>query len=170
MVHVLDMEDKQTPLTKKGRATKKVDDKVDDDLSSVDSVDSLVEPEKIVVKKARSQAQIDAFKRTQENRAKNIALQKENKKIEAAKLLMNQPKKDKKKPVVDSSSDEEEVIIVEKRKKSKPKPKRIIVEESASESEEEKVEMQFKSQQNKKSLIQMTKTKTMINPNTVFFV
>jgi hypothetical protein len=174
----LHMQAKQTPLTKKGRNTKVIED----DLSSIDSIDSiesLPEVKKTVVakeKKARSQAQIDAFKRTQENRAKNIALKKETQKLEAAKLLLNEKpvvketKQKSKKPVVEESSDEEEVIIVEKRKKNKQKPKRIIVEESSSEEEEEQKEMQFKSQQNKKSLIQMTKTKTIVNPNTMFFV
>ena len=124
MVHVIDMEDKEEPLTRKG---KKQINYVSDSESSVDSIPiaAVKIPEK--VKKPRSEAQIAAFKKTQENRQKNIAASKENKKLEAAKLLMSQPVKSVAKPEEESTS-EEEVIIVEKRKK-KTKTKSIIVEE-----------------------------------------
>ena len=75
------------------------------------------------------------LRRLRKTEKKNIELNKENKKVEAAKLLLNhKPIKTEIKPV-ESESEEEEVIIVEKRKK-KSKPKRIIVEESSSEEDE----------------------------------
>ena len=161
MVHVLDMEDKE-----ENKLTKNDDSSESDEKPVV----------KAIVKKPRSEAQINAFKRTQENRAKNIQLKKDNQKIEAAKLILkNEPikkepvKKEKtKKVVVDSSSEEEEVIIVEKRKKNKPKTKRIIVEESSSEEEEEIKQKSFKSQQNKRSI--NINAKPVHSPTTVFFV
>jgi hypothetical protein len=161
MVHVLDMEDKEDKLTK-------------NDSSS--ELDELPVKKTIVVKekKARSEAQINAFKQTQINRAKSIQLKKDSQKLEAAKLILKQEpeKKEKKmKPVVVDSSDsssEEEVIIVEKRKK-KNKPKRIIVEESSSEEEQEAPrEKVFKSQQNRRSI--NLNVKPVPAPTTVFFV
>ena len=138
MVHVLDMQDKEDPLLKS--------DSEDEEIE--------VKKEEKKEKKPRSEKQIEAFKRTQENRKKAIELKKDVKKIEAAKLLLNEPKvKPKQKKEIVESESEEEVIIVEKRKK-KSKPKRIIVEES-SESEEEIIkpkEKTFKSQQNKRSI------------------
>ena len=141
------MQDNETPLLKK--SNKKIVLVSDDD----SSVDSIPTKPATPIKKPRSEAQINAFKKTQENRKKNIELNKENKKVEAAKLLLNhKPIKPEIKPV-ESESEEEEVIIVEKRKK-KSKPKRIIVEESSSEEDEPPIPIQkvFKSQQNKRSI------------------
>ena len=178
MLHTLHKEDNDTPLTKK--KNNKKSEVIDDD-STIESVE--VTPPKIEVvaktKKPRSEKQIEAFKNAQINRQKNIQLKKESQKVEAAKLLLNEkpnaPVAKKVKEVVDSSSDEneEEVIIVQKRKKPKPKVKRIIVEESASESESEEEikprEKNFKSQQNKRSIIKVNNN-PLVSPNTVFFV
>jgi hypothetical protein len=173
-LHTAVKQDKQG----KGSLLKKK--QTDDDVISIDSVESVepVEEKPIIVKekKTRSQKQIDAFKKTQENRKANIEIKKEEKKIEAAKILLKEPKTKSKPKVIVSSSDDssdEEVIIVEKRKKIKPK--RIIVEESTDEeTEEEKPkikEKQFKSQQNKKSIIQVNNVKEPItNKNNMFFV
>lgn len=149
MVHVLDNEE-NVSLTKN-----------EDSDSSIEVVKQVKE------KKPRSEKQIEAFRKTQENRKKNIELKKENNKIEAAKLLMKQKPKVKKE-IIDSESDEE-VIIVEKRRKSKPK--RIIVEESDSEEEEEikPKEKNFKTQQNKRSIIKVNNQPT-VSPTTCFFV
>lgn len=138
-------------------------------------------PEKINKKKIRSEKQQESFKKAFETRMKNIEKRKLEKKVEASKVLLENEFKIKEKEEVpkvkkvikkvvepESSSSEEETIIVEKRKKKKkPKTKRIIVEES-SESEGEtdnesldvqpepvKREKQFKSQQNKKSVIKV---------------
>ena len=62
MVHVLDMEDKEDKLTK------------NDDSSESDEKPVEKKVEKLVDKKPRSQKQIDAFKKTQENRQKKKVL------------------------------------------------------------------------------------------------
>jgi hypothetical protein len=75
-------------------------------------------------KKPRSEKQLEAFKRTQEKRKENIALKKEQKEIEASKILLKhkiteKPKIKPQKYESDSEEEEEKVIIVEKRKKTK---------------------------------------------------
>jgi hypothetical protein len=164
MPHVLDMQDKED-----GKLTKNEDS----DDSSIEEVKTIAKE-----KKPRSEKQIEAFKKTQENRKKNIELKKDAKKLDAAKLLMQEkpiekkPKKVVKKEIVDSdSSSEEEVIIIERKKKPKKKiTKRIIVEESSSEEEEEvkPIEKTFKSQQNKRS-ININAVKP-ISPTTCYFI
>jgi hypothetical protein len=135
--------------------------------------------EKINKKKIRSEKQQESFKKAFETRMNNIEKRKLAKKVEASKILLENDYKIKDKeegPKIkkvikkvvepESSSSEEETIIVEKRKKKKSKTKRIIVEESESEgetdkesidnqSEQVKREKQFKSQQNKKSVIKV---------------
>jgi len=135
--------------------------------------------EKINKKKIRSEKQQESFKKAFETRMNNIEKRKLEKKVEASKVLLENEFKFKekeevpkikkviKKVIEPESSSEEETIIVEKRKKKKkPKTKRIIVEESSeSEGETDKEdsideqppikEKQFKSQQNKKSVIKV---------------
>ena len=75
----------------------------------------------------------------EENAQKNIAKAKQNEKIEAAKLLIEQDAnlklKSTEEPESESSS-EEQIII--KKKHNKKKPKQIVQEESEEEEEEVK--------------------------------
>ena len=181
-LHVYDKQGKEGKQEKQGKGSllkKKHTD--DDDDETVESIESIKIDNPIIIKekKPRTQKQIDAFLKTQENRKANIENKKQEKKIEAAKLLLKEPKiKSKPKIVVDDSSyDEEEIIIVEKRKKLKPKVKRIIIEESSDEEIEESPiknkEKQFKSQQNKKSIIHVNNTNEPVknaHKTTMFFV
>lgn len=172
-LHVLDNEDNED----KGSLLKSISD--EEDMQELE-----LKPTLIKEKKPRSPKQIDAFKITQENRKKSIQIKNELKKVEAAKILLKEPIKElvklpKKKVVVDSSSEEEEVIIVEKRKKTKNKTKRIIVEQSTDEEttddDEKQVEIKqksFKSQQNRKSIINVNKSIVNLpkDTSTMFFV
>ena len=169
-LHVLDNEDNED----NGSLLKIISD--EEDMQELNPKPTLMKE-----KKPRSQKQIDAFKITQENRKKSIEIKNGLKKVEAAKILLKEPIKElvklsKKKVIVDSSS-EEEVIIVEKRKK--PKTKRIIVEESTdeelSDNDENQVEIKqksFKSQQNRKSIINVNKSIVNLpkDTSTMFFV
>ena len=108
-------------------------------------------------KKILSEKQKAVLEKARKTRSDNIAKAKQNKKIEAAKLLIEQEtnlklksteeakpieqkKKSKTKTIIiesdSESSSEEEIIIKKKHNKNKPK-KRYVKEESESEEEEE---------------------------------
>ena len=138
-----------------------------------------VKPEvKAVVKKTRppkTAKQMEQFKKAVEARKQKIDQNKLNKKIEASKFLVEQgiikeeTKEEVKKPKqrapskewdlekqYDSESSEEQVVVIKKKKK--PKKKVIVVQESDSsdsESEYEKPTRNFKTQQNKKSIVKI---------------
>ena len=82
-LHPAVKQDKQA----KGSLLKKK--QTDDDIESVESVESVepVEEKPTIVKekKPRSQKQIDAFRKTQENRKANIESKKEEKKLKLLK-------------------------------------------------------------------------------------
>ena len=148
-------------------------------------VDTQVDPVPLTKpKKPRTQKQIEAFEITKQKRQEGIEKRKQEKKIEASKVLLESgqlndvlPKEKVKvskgtpKPPVesasasdsDSESSEEEIVIMKKGKKDKKKKKtKKIIIESASDSdsseEEEVIKVkasQFKSQRNKKSLIKV---------------
>jgi hypothetical protein len=124
------------------------------------------------LKKPRSEKQIEAFKKAQEKRKENI----KSKSIEKEIIVLDKKEKQVKskhediikkkqslikKPIIEESdSEEEEVIVIQKKKK--PKKKTIIIEESDSDDESvesEKPKRNMKSQQNKKSIIQITPAK-----------
>ena len=159
-------------------------EKTEELLSDIESDTPLIKPKigrpknppKIKVKRERTDAQKEVFKRAQakiiENRAKRI----EEKKIESAKLLLEKgielpSLKQEKKIELPSKKDEEseeseqEIVYMKKPKtKSKPKKKKIIVYQDSSTDEESSEEEQeihikrskhFKTQQNKKSMIKV---------------
>ena len=104
-------------------------------------------------KKVLSEKQQAVLEGARKKRTENIALAKQNKKIEAAKLLIEegtnlklkstpepiaQKKKSKTKTIIiesESESSSEEQIII-KKKHNKKKPKQIVQEESESEEEQ----------------------------------
>ena len=106
-------------------------------------------------KKVLSDKQRAVLESARKKRTENIALSKQNKKIEAAKLLIEegtnlklkstpepiqQKKKSKTKTIIiesESESSSEEQIII-KKKHNKKKPKQIVQEESDDEEEEPK--------------------------------
>ena len=145
-----------------------------DDNTDNDSYKEESEPEKLTKsikktvvdkpKKILSDKQKAVLEGARKKRLENIEVAKTNKKIEAAKLLIEQEtnltklrqkdlehreKKPKKKTIIiqseSESSEEEEIVIKKKRSK---KPKQIVKEESDEEEEEVKEE---KSQPNKDS-------------------
>lgn len=107
-------------------------------------------------KKVLSDKQKAVLESARKKRMENIEAAKKNKKIEAAKILIEnetnlkikdkvketveeKPKKTKKKTIIiesesESSSEEEQIVI---KKKKSNKPKRVVKEESEEESEEE---------------------------------
>jgi hypothetical protein len=134
------------------------DDNTDNEESEPEVLTNPIKKEKVFdkPKKQLSDKQKAVLESARKKRTENIALAKQNLKIEAAKLLIEQDtnlklkstpepieqkKKSKKKTIIiesesESSSEEEQIIIKKKRSKSKPKPK-YIKEESESEEEEE---------------------------------
>ena len=120
-------------------------------------------------KKVLSDKQKAVLEGARKKRMENIEAAKKNKKIEAAKILIEnetnlkikdkvketveeKPKKTKKKTIIiesesESSSEEEQIVI---KKKKSNKPKRVVKEESEEESEEEVIrkpkQRQFKPQ------------------------
>jgi len=137
------------------------DDNTDNEESEPEVLTKPIKKEKVYEKpkKVLSDKQRTVLENARKKRTENIALAKQNKKIEAAKILIEQgtnlklktteepkpieqKKKKKTKTIIiesesESSSEEEEIIIKKKRSKSKPKNK-YIKEESESEEEEEK--------------------------------
>ena len=115
----------------------------------------LIKKEKVYEKpkKVLSDKQRAVLQGARQKRTENIALSKQNKKIEAAKLLIEegtnlklkstpepiqQKKKSKTKTIIiesESESSSEEQIII-KKKHNKKKPKQIVQEESESEEEQ----------------------------------
>ena len=144
----------------------------------------LQKEKKVREKKPRSEKQLAHFANMAAKRKENIEKKKLEKKIESAKLLIENdievaPKKEIRKqlkgdaifgkgdpkeepPSEEEESESEEEIIV-KTRKSKPKKKAkkvIIVQESESEEESEEEEIQapkrrLKTQQNKKSIVKV---------------
>jgi len=127
-------------------------------------------------RKPKTPGQLEQFEKIRLKRLENLNKKREDKKLESAKLLLNNGYvKAEAKPTsfkenipltpthqeTDSGSEQSEVIIIKKKKK--PKKKTIIIEESESESEEEpKYEDIVKtrnmiSQRNKKSLLKIHK-------------
>lgn len=154
-----------------------ITDKINDD----DNDDKYITKQLKIDKRksnVRSEKQLAHFENMRKKRIDNIEKINLNKKIEASKILLQHDKeqmKNKKYKKIESeseSSEEEEIIIIEKKKKPKKKTKRIIIEES-SDSEEEpeeeeeiikpKIQRNFKSQQNKKSIIKIHKPNQEIN-------
>ena len=87
----------------------------------------LLKPKRKMKKYARTEKQQEAFKLIMQKRAENVAKRKEQKKIEAAKLLLSlQPSKEI----------EDEPVNEVIKKKSKPK-KKLILSTSDTESEDE---------------------------------
>lgn len=137
------------------------------DITETQSVnEDIVEMDKSIQKpkKPRSQAQIDALKKAQETRRKNLLMKKEQLKalkenegevLEKAEVKpVSRPRK--KKPVVvyedDPSSDEEVIVVKRKPRKRKPRKKKIIVEESESSDEEIIIQKPTKKLQKQKSV------------------
>lgn len=95
---------------------------------------------KTKVKKARTPAQMNAFKEVLKKRQDNIKLRKDEKLIQSAKLLVeknisiNTPQIKTRKVIqqVQEESEEEEIIIVKANPKHKKKTKKIIIEDSSS--------------------------------------
>ena len=95
---------------------------------------------KTKVKKARTPAQIEAFKEVLKKRQDNIKLRKDEKLIQSAKLLVEKnipidtPQVKTKKVIqpVQEDSEDEEIIIVKANPKKKKKTKKIIIEDSSS--------------------------------------
>lgn len=159
------------------------------ELSSGSENEATTPPKNIKkTKKERSEKQIEAFKKGQEKLKQINAEKKRQKELHLAKVLEEERNKTKpddakpiqkvKKPIIVEESDDEpdeEVIIVEKKKKQKKTVKRIIVEETSSESESEpepepvRKQKQFKSQQNKKSMIKIGSSSKPENPTRVEF-
>ena len=142
----------------------------------------LLKPKRKMKKYARTEKQQEAFKLIMQKRAENVAKRKEQKKIEAAKLLLSlQPSKEiedepvnevikkkskpKKKLILSTSdtesedeSDNESDVSEEKiyiARKSIKQPKKVYVIKKEVE-EEEKPVNKFKSQQNKKSVVKIS--------------
>jgi len=137
-------------------------------------------PPKIKEKKPRTEKQMLAFAKAQETIKANKEKKKEEKKIEASKLLLSKgielpSKQPKPQPVLNlppvesqdtDTEEEEEIVYVKREKKVKPKAKKrkkIIVYQDSSSSgssseEDEEIDLKpkhFKSQRNKKSLIKV---------------
>jgi hypothetical protein len=136
------------------------DDEQSDEGSEVDVLtkpvrkNPIIKKEKVYEKpkKVLSDKQKAVLEGARKKRTENIALSKQNKKIEAAKLLIEegtnlklkstpepiaQKKKSKTKTIIiesESESSSEEQIII-KKKHNKKKPKQIVQEESESEEE-----------------------------------
>ena len=137
----------------------------------------LQKEKKVREKKPRSDKQMEHFANMAAKRKENIEKKKLEKKIESAKLLIENdievaPKKEirkqlkpepKEEPQEESEESESEEEIIVKTKRSKPKKKAkkvIIVQESESEEESEEEEIQapkrrLKTQQNKKSIVKV---------------
>ena len=99
----------------------------ENELNDIGDEISLLKPKRKMKKYARTEKQQEAFKLIMQKRAENVAKRKEQKKIEAAKLLLSlQPSKE----IEDEPVNE---II---KKKSKPK-KKLILSTSDTESEDE---------------------------------
>ena len=130
----------------------------------VEAINPII-PEVPIVKpkKPRTQKQIDAFLKCQEGIKAKVKQQMDFKKMEAMGLLkeyeaQNKLPKNIKKPIEPESESEEEEIVYLKRDKPKKKIKTVILESSESEEEEEIVKpKKFISQQNKKSIIKVSK-------------
>ncbi len=124
-------------------ASVEVNEEVVNDITETQSVnEDIVEMDKSIQKpkKPRSQAQIDALKKAQETRRKNLLMKKEQLKalkenegevLEKAEVKpVSRPRK--KKPVVvyedDPSSDEAVIVAKRKPRKRKPRKTKLIVE------------------------------------------
>jgi hypothetical protein len=120
-------------------------------------------------KKARSQAQIEAFEKVKEKRKQNLETKKQEKLLSSAKLLIEEeskrmiPKhnsacgrggvvgehsslhkrKVKPQPEPESESESEEEVIIVKKSKPKKKVRKIIIEESSSEDDREEEESEY---------------------------
>ena len=148
----------------------------------------LLKPKRKMKKYARTEKQQEAFKLIMQKRAENVAKRKEQKKIEAAKLLLSlQPSKEiedepvnevikkkskpKKKLILSTSdtesedeSDNESDVSEEKiyiARKSIKQPKKVYVIKKEVE-EDEKPVNKFKSQQNKKSVVKISNNNNII--------
>jgi hypothetical protein len=95
---------------------------------------------KTKVKKARTPAQVEAFKEVLKKRQDNIKIRKDEKLIQSAKLLVEKnisistPQVKTRKVIqqVQEESEDEEIIIVKANPKHKKKTKKIIIEDSSS--------------------------------------
>ena len=148
----------------------------------------LLKPKRKMKKYPRTEKQQEAFKLIMQKRAENVAKRKEQKKIEAAKLLLSlQPSKEiedepvnevikkkskpKKKLILSTSdtesedeSDNESDVSEEKiyiARKSIKQPKKVYVIKKEVE-EDEKPVNKFKSQQNKKSVVKISNNNNII--------
>ena len=160
----------------------------ENELNDIGDEISLLKPKRKMKKYARTEKQQEAFKLIMQKRAENVAKRKEQKKIEAAKLLLSlQPSKEiedepvnevikkkskpKKKLILSTSdtesedeSDNESDVSEEKiyiARKSIKQPKKVYVIKKEVE-EEEKPVNKFKSQQNKKSVVKISNNNNII--------
>jgi len=149
------------------------------------------------VKKPMSDLKKAQFEAMVEKRKKQVEDIRNSKKLQGAKILLNQalktdevkkelpkqeevkkelPKKDiKYKEKENSEEEEEEIIYLSKKSKPKKKIKKIVIQESESETESEQEEIikkpvrNFKSAQNKKSVIKVHQPEVYnYNPNNFF--
>jgi hypothetical protein len=162
------MEDTNVPLTRS-----KGDKTIQQKPEPVPETIPVVPPTKPVKEKKprapKTPAQLEAFQKAMQKRKANIEIKKQEKKVEASKILLEndiKPKevvKKSRKPrtvvIEESESDDEPNVVYIKKRSSKKKKKKIIVEsETDSETESESdIEIKHKksfetSHQNKKSV------------------
>jgi hypothetical protein len=175
-------DDEETPLTKPKRKIKEI-------IEEVKPIEKeIIKTDTTIVKKQKSEKQLEQFKIAQQKRKENIDKKKQEKKIEASRILLEHDKKVNIKPIPkeveqeqeqESSDNETEQEVVIKRKNPKKKKKKIIkVIVSDSESDYESGESikakkypspiqtrEMVSQRNKKSVI---KTHLPNNSNNFF--
>ena len=152
----------------------------ENELNDIGDEIPLLKPKRKMKKYPRTEKQQEAFKQIMQKRAENVAKRKEQKKIEAAKLLLSlQPSKEiedepvnevikkkskpKKKLILSTSDTEseddsdgtdesEEKIYIARKSIKQPKKVYVIKKEV----EDEKPVNKFKSQQNKKSVVKIS--------------
>jgi len=175
-------DDDEIPLTKPKKKIKEIIEHV-----------KPIEKEEIktipIVKKQKSEKQLEQFKLAQQKRKENIIdKKKQERKLEASRLILEHEKKVNNKPVQEKvienqqeeSSDnetEQEVIIKRKHPKKKKKVIRVVVSDSESDESGESIKAtksppitrtrEMISQRNKKSVIK-THLPPSSNPNNYF--
>ena len=176
------MEESDVPLTRsKGSKPEQVITKPEPVPPPVESQQQVKPAKEKKPRAPKTQAQLEAFQKAMEKRKINIELKKQEKKVEASKILLeNEKLKETSKPavkrirkpktvVVEESSSEDEPNVVYIKKRSSRKKKKIIVQsETESETEAEpEIEIKHresfgKSHQNKKTV---KTTITQVDPN-----
>jgi len=145
-----------------------------DDLAKLGEPEDIKEDTEILKpkkeKRKQSEKQVEQFKMATQKRAENAKTRLNERKIESAKLLLENDFKVKKKKIKavepeseteSESEEEEEVIVVKKKKRSKPKRKKIITievsDDDTSSEDEEPIVRKMTTQQNKRSVIKVHK-------------